>query len=110
MSRSAEAGPAIRIPRRGSRSRWSWNTSASTASLRVEGTMERRTFIQTVGVAAAGGFAPARWSAGKRLDRIGLELYAVRREMAKDPDKTLAAVRAIGYTDVELLWSFANFG
>jgi sugar phosphate isomerase/epimerase len=46
----------------------------------------------------------------KRLDRIGLELYAVRHAMQKDPDRTLAAVRAIGYTDVELLWSFDNFG
>jgi len=30
--------------------------------------------------------------------------------MHKDPDGTLAAVRAMGYTDVELLWSFGNFG
>jgi sugar phosphate isomerase/epimerase len=30
--------------------------------------------------------------------------------MATDPDRTLAAVRQIGYTDVELLWSFRNFG
>src|SRR5258705_10955045 len=44
------------------------------------------------------------------MERIGLELYAVRRTMAKDPERTLAAVRAIGYTDVELLWSFNNFG
>ena len=44
------------------------------------------------------------------LDRIGLELYSVRREMAKDFDRTLAAIRDIGYTDVELLWSFDNFG
>ena len=44
------------------------------------------------------------------LSRIGLELYSVRREMARDFDRTLAAVRAIGYTDVELLWSFNNFG
>ena len=44
------------------------------------------------------------------LRRIGLELYSVRREMAKDFDATLAAVRQIGYTDVELLWSFNNFG
>src|SRR5205807_9725459 len=29
---------------------------------------------------------------------------------ARDPERTLAGVRAIGYTDVELLWSFANFG
>jgi len=44
------------------------------------------------------------------LKRIGLELYSVRREMAKDFDRTLAAVRQIGYTDVELLWSMNNFG
>jgi len=44
------------------------------------------------------------------LNRIGLELYSVRREMAKDFDGTLATIRQIGYTDVELLWSFDNFG
>jgi sugar phosphate isomerase/epimerase len=44
------------------------------------------------------------------LERIGLELYSVRRAMAKDPEGTLAAVAAMGYTDVELLWSFDNFG
>jgi sugar phosphate isomerase/epimerase len=43
------------------------------------------------------------------LDRIGLELFAVRHAMAQDPERTLAAIRAIGYTDVELLWSFNNF-
>ena len=30
--------------------------------------------------------------------------------MKADPERTLAAIRAIGYTDVELLWSFNNFG
>src|SRR2546429_224699 len=30
--------------------------------------------------------------------------------MRRDPERTLAAVRAIGYTDVELLWSLGNFG
>ena len=30
--------------------------------------------------------------------------------MGRDPERTLAAVRAMGYTDVELLWSFGNFG
>ena len=44
------------------------------------------------------------------LKRIGLELYSVRKEMAQDFDRTLAAVRAIGYTDVELLWSHNNWG
>lgn len=76
--------------------------------------MERRAFIHTLGAAAAGGaLTPPRWGSGesaKRLERIGLELYAVRHAMARDPERTLAAVRAIGYTDVELLWSFDNFG
>jgi sugar phosphate isomerase/epimerase len=30
--------------------------------------------------------------------------------MRRDPERTLGAVRAIGYRDVELLWSFGNFG
>jgi sugar phosphate isomerase/epimerase len=73
--------------------------------------MERRAFLHTLGAAAATGMiAPSHLKSSKKLQRIGLELYAVRREMAKDPDRTLAAVRAIGYTDVELLWSFGNFG
>src|ERR1035437_9725440 len=45
-----------------------------------------------------------------RLERIGLELYSVRDAMRHDPERTLAQVRAIGYDDVELLWSFDNFG
>jgi len=61
--------------------------------------------------AAAGGML-ARKPLGpaKKLDRIGLETYAVRHAMEQDPERTLAAVRAIGYTDVELLWSFNLFG
>ncbi|MGH7688486.1 MAG: sugar phosphate isomerase/epimerase family protein [Gemmatimonadaceae bacterium] len=46
----------------------------------------------------------------RRLARVGLELYSVRNAMKRDPERTLAAVRAIGYDDVELLWSFNNFG
>src|SRR5437773_1067246 len=73
--------------------------------------MNRRTFVQTLGAAAAGVVAfPRRVLAAKRLRRIGLELYSVRKAMKADPERTLAAVRAIGYTDVELLWSFSNFG
>jgi sugar phosphate isomerase/epimerase len=79
--------------------------------------MNRRTFLQTTGGAVAGfalGAPPLdalrAGTAGAPLTRIGLELYSVRKEMAKDFDRTLAAVRAIGYTDVELLWSFDNFG
>jgi sugar phosphate isomerase/epimerase len=39
-----------------------------------------------------------------------LELYSVRDAMRRDPERTMTAVRAMGYTDVELLWSFGNFG
>jgi sugar phosphate isomerase/epimerase len=73
--------------------------------------MERRAFIHTLGAATAGGLlAPSRRAWAERLERIGLELFAVRHAMARDPERTLAAIRAIGYTDVELLWSFDNFG
>jgi sugar phosphate isomerase/epimerase len=30
--------------------------------------------------------------------------------MRRDPERTLAAVRAMGYDDVELLWTLGNFG
>lgn len=78
--------------------------------------VSRREFLQRLGgtlpLLAAG---PARAFAldpipARRLARIGLELYAVRDAMRRDPERTLAAVRAMGYTDVELLWSFGNFG
>lgn len=79
--------------------------------------MNRRDFLRTTGGVAAGVAlggpqlaAPRAGTSTPPLTRIGLELYSVRKEMAKDFDRTLAAVRAIGYTDVELLWSFDNFG
>lgn len=79
--------------------------------------MQRREFLLTAGASAAGLVAsryPALVANAQRdvgrLDRIGLELYAVRKAMKASPERTLAAIRAIGYTDVELLWSFNNFG
>src|SRR3979409_835443 len=73
--------------------------------------MKRRDFLHTVGAATAGGvLARAPFGFTKKLDRIGLETYAVRHAMHQDPERTLAAIRAIGYTDVELLWSFNLFG
>ena len=80
--------------------------------------MPRRSFLAALGTGALGAGAMlasrAAWASGAaanagRLDRIGLELYAVRKAMKENPEKTLAAIRAIGYTDVELLWSFKNF-
>ncbi len=80
--------------------------------------MQRRAFLAAIGASTAGlvgaqkslGWAATPNRLPKRLDRIGIELYAVRKAMSADPERTLAAIRAIGYTDVELLWSFKNFG
>jgi hypothetical protein len=77
--------------------------------------MKRRAFVQAIGSAAAGAFVvPLRGPVvglrrAAKLERVGLELYAVRRAMRADPERTLAAVRVMGYDEVELLWSFDNF-
>jgi len=73
--------------------------------------VHRRTFVHALGASlATGPWAPRVVRPARRLNRIGLELYSVRDAMRRDPERTLAAVRAIGYTDVELLWSLGNFG
>jgi len=73
--------------------------------------MRRRTFVQAMAATTAGCAFPAWASRGDRhVKRVSLELYSVRAEMKRDPEGTLAAVRAMGYDDVELLWSFGNFG
>ncbi len=73
--------------------------------------MHRRTFVHALGAAlSTGPLASLIAPSPRRLNRIGLELYSVRDAMGQDPERTLAAVRAMGYSDVELLWSFGNFG
>ena len=47
---------------------------------------------------------PTPWlpgSSSDRLDRIGIQLYSLRRALAKDFDRTLARVAEIGYAEVE---------
>src|SRR5881392_636673 len=73
--------------------------------------MQRRTFVHALGASlATGPWASRVMGSPRRLSRVGLELFSVRDAMARDPEHTLAAVRAMVYTDVELLWSFGNFG
>jgi sugar phosphate isomerase/epimerase len=68
-------------------------------------------FVQALGASLASGAWMSRPVAGaRRLTRVGLELYSVRYAMQRDPERTLAAVGAMGYRDVELLWSWGNFG
>jgi len=72
--------------------------------------MLRSDFLQLLGSGlAAPHFSRRITFAGPPL-RIGLELYSVRQAMRADPEATLAAIAAMGYREVELLWSFGNFG
>ncbi|MGH7672899.1 MAG: sugar phosphate isomerase/epimerase family protein [Gemmatimonadales bacterium] len=43
-----------------------------------------------------------------RLDKIGLQLYTVRRAMQEDVERTLARVAAAGYTEVEFAGYFGK--
>lgn len=77
--------------------------------------MDRRRFVERLGVGVLGVAGGSRLvlraaRPSRRLTRVGLELYSVRDAMRRDPERTLTAVRAMGYTDVELLWTFGNFG
>jgi len=73
--------------------------------------MKLRTFVEVLGATAAGVLISARRAdAARHLKHVGLELYSVRKAMRADPERTLAAVRAAGYDQVELLWSMDNFG
>ena len=67
--------------------------------------VDRRTFLHgsILGLAAARLGATPR-GARAPLAPLGLELYSVRRELTADPERTLAAVAAIGYTYVEVVW------
>ena len=62
----------------------------------------RREFLSGLGAAvlAARASALERWRFD-RLGKIGIQLYTVRRDFAKDVDGTLAKLAAIGYREVE---------
>ena len=62
----------------------------------------RRTFLQQAGLVSTGlMLRPKNLFAAGPL--IGLQLWTVRNQLAKDPEGTLAKVAAIGYNSVELM-------
>lgn len=75
--------------------------------------LNRREFLAAAGALAASAMcrapaagmglpAPMPAQAGReRLERIGIQLYAVRDEMRRDPEDTLRRLAAIGYREVE---------
>jgi sugar phosphate isomerase/epimerase len=76
--------------------------------------MNRRLFINRLTLAAAGGLSlynsnAFALAAGKRkLLRIGMQLYTVRRELEKDFEGTLRKVAALGYKEVEFASYFGH--
>src|SRR5437870_64681 len=70
-------------------------------------TMRRRTFLIHTFSSALGGLSlaksnlPASIPKKRKLSRIGLQLYTVRRELEKDFAGTLAQVAALGFSEVE---------
>lgn len=77
-------------------------------------TIDRRTFVKTLGAAAgaiAGGVSPTRLYAGEaaaRLERIGVQLYTLRGDMEKNFEGTLKTVADIGYKQVEFAGYFGR--
>lgn len=76
--------------------------------------MNRRSFVRQTGLAAVGGVlgtactaqGRADAPAGRSLERVGLQLYTVREQMAESVPNTLAQVAEIGYTEVEFAGYF----
>ena len=64
--------------------------------------LDRRTFMAAMGSAVL-AMRPSRAAS---IPRLGVQLYTVRDLLAKDFDGTLAAVAAIGFTEVEFAGYF----
>jgi sugar phosphate isomerase/epimerase len=69
--------------------------------------MHRRELLRwSAGAALAAALPLPRCASGRKLERIGLQLYTVRAEMARDVEATLARVAEIGYREVEFAGYF----
>jgi len=64
---------------------------------------DRRSFLSTCGAALLGAACSRAGSPqpDERLERIGVQLYTVRRDLARDFEGTLASIADIGYREVE---------
>jgi sugar phosphate isomerase/epimerase len=72
------------------------------SGIRGRGALGRREFLRRAGmVAAAAGLGRLPRLRAGRLDAIGIQLYTVRRELAKDVEGTLAKLAGIGFREVE---------
>ena len=76
--------------------------------------MNRREFLAALGVVAItpqlGCASAAAGSGGRRLKKVGIQLYTLRADASKDLEGTLVNIARTGYKEVELLSSMNNFG
>lgn len=63
--------------------------------------MDRRKFIQTSSIAAAGMLALPSWLEAKKKSAIGLQLYTLRDVIKSDVKGILTSVAQMGYTEAE---------
>lgn len=74
--------------------------------------MNRRVFLNNAFAGALGSMCLAKsnllasTAKKRKLSKIGLQLYTVRRELEKDFEGTLAKVAALGYSEVEFAGYF----
>ena len=74
--------------------------------------MNRRTFLNHAFSSAMGGLCLTKANLmnsitkKRKLSRIGLQLYTVRRELEKDFEGTLAQIAALGFSEVEFAGYF----
>jgi sugar phosphate isomerase/epimerase len=69
-------------------------------------TLDRRTFLGTLGAAAAA--ARPAFLLADSVKKVGMQLYTVRTDLEKDFDGTLARIAAIGYKEVEFAGYFGH--
>lgn len=74
--------------------------------------MNRRSFLEKTGLLSAVAVVPSSVLSvlGKPAYKMGLQLFTVRQDMAKDTIGTLKAAKAMGYEDVEIYGFDGNKG
>lgn len=73
-------------------------------------TYSRRNVLKASAILGAAALAPLSVSLaqGRRVERPGLQLYTLRREMSQDFEGTLARVAALGYKEMEFAGYFGR--
>jgi sugar phosphate isomerase/epimerase len=75
---------------------------APLAVVAARGTLSDARAIAAPGGDEGGARSPSILPGLSRFDRFGVQLYTLRAEMAREPERTLQAIAGIGYQEVEL--------